>query len=143
MAGMVQQAVKAEPITEAGAQILSYVILRRACMDLWEIAEPPKRKPRRMMITVGPKGFHRWETDEEYAIRLEDLEMIRKERLKDIERWFFTPYARLLLGLQSDGNMDLSGDPADIIRVIKHKRRQGIPLFCRDKRRVRAYLEEA
>jgi hypothetical protein len=69
--------------------------------------------------------------------------MIRKERLKYLERWFFTPYARLLLGLQSDGNMDLSGDPADIIRVIKHKRRQGIPLFCKDKRRVRAYLEEA
>lgn len=102
-------------------------------MDLWNVADTPRRKPKRIKVQVrGPFGenIYRPETDEEYMIRLEDLERIRQCRMEDLEDWFRGTYALMLAGVTGEGVVVLDGDPDRVIKVIEAKRRKGLGLFA-------------
>ena len=129
MAVMAQQAVN---LTDRAVVALANAIIRRAAMDLWSVADTPRRKPKRIKVQVrSPFGenIYRPETDEEYMIRMEDLERIRQGRMEDLEDWFRGSYALMLAGVTGEGVVVLDGDPDRVIKVIKAKRRKGLGLF--------------
>lgn len=129
-ADMAQRAVN---LTDRAVVALANAIVRRAAMDLWNVADTPRRKPKRIKVQIrSPFGenIYRQETDEEYMIRMEDLERIRQGRMEDLEQWFRGSYALMLAGVTGEGVVVLDGDPDRVIKVIEAKRRKGLGLFA-------------
>lgn len=136
-------------ICDQSVSVLVNAVVRRAAQDLWQVAGPPRRAPRKHMIWApGPGGcYRRLETEEEYQIRMMHEERRRRQKCRELTRWAHTPYARMLFGLTDECTVE-EPDIDHVISQIKQKRLAGVKLFDMDKsqrrysQRVRRRLAE-
>lgn len=129
-------------LSDMGVVLLADAIVRRMAMDLWSVSGKAERKPHRHVVWIpGPDGrcVKQKESDEEYSIRCAEADAKREKERRELEHWFRTPYAGLLLGCCEDCLVRDTGNVDAVIMTIKRKRRDGVKLFNMDEGQRRMY----